>query len=142
MAGSVADALKQIPADMIKSIEVITSPSARYDSEGSSGIINIITKKNTLEGMTLGVDVRAGNRGANLGLNGNLRTGNMGFSLRGYGRAEYGIKGAFENVQTTQTSIGLQKVFRVRQRYLIDFMAVIIWAGIGILLKNPTFLQG
>lgn len=109
MAGSVADALKQIPADMIKSIEVITSPSARYDSEGSSGIINIITKKNTLEGMTLGVDVRAGNRGANLGLNGNLRTGNMGFSLRGYGRAEYGIKGAFENVQTTQTSIGLQK---------------------------------
>lgn len=108
MAGSVADALKQIPADMIKSIEVITSPTARYESEGSSGIINIITKKNTLQGMTLGVDVSAGNRGAMLGLNGNYRKGNMGFSLRGHGRGEYNIKGGFENLQTSITSSGLQ----------------------------------
>ncbi|MEO5581961.1 MAG: TonB-dependent receptor, partial [Saprospiraceae bacterium] len=108
MAASVADALKQIPADMIKSIEVITSPSARYESEGSVGIINIITKKNTLQGMTLGVDLSAGNRGAMLGLNGNYRNGNMGFSLRGHGRAEYNIKGEFSNTQSTQSSIGLQ----------------------------------
>lgn len=110
MAASVADALKQIPADMIKSIEVITSPSARYESEGSVGIINIVTKKNTLQGMTLGVDLSAGNRGAMLGLNGNYRQGNMGFSLRGHGRAEYNIKGEFENTQTTQSSIGLQSI--------------------------------
>lgn len=108
MAASVADALKQIPADMIKSIEVITSPSARYESEGSVGIINIVTKKNNLQGMTLGLDLSAGNRGAMLGLNGNYRRGNMGFSLRGHGRAEYNIKGAFENVQSTQTALGLQ----------------------------------
>lgn len=108
MAGSVADALKQIPADMIKSIEVITSPGARYESEGSSGIINIITKKQTLQGLTLGVDISGGNRGAMLGLNGNYRQGNMGFSLRGHGRAEYNVKGAFENIQSTQTSLGLQ----------------------------------
>ncbi|WP_234733655.1 TonB-dependent receptor domain-containing protein [Tellurirhabdus bombi] len=101
IASSVADALKQIPADMIKSVEVITSPSAKYDAEGSAGIINVITKKNNLQGATLSVDVGAGNRGSNLGVNGNLRTGKMGFTLSGFGRANYNIKGTFDNTQTS-----------------------------------------
>lgn len=104
-ASSVADALKQIPADQIKSVEVITSPSAKYDAEGSSGIINIITKKNTMQGLTLNVDAGAGYRGSNLGLNGNYRKGKMGFSLGGFGRANYNVTGSFDNQQVTQDTI-------------------------------------
>ncbi len=105
-ATSVADALKQIPADQIKSVEVITSPSAKYDAEGSAGIINIITKKNNLQGLTLNVDGSAGYRGSNLSLNGNYRQGKMGFSLGGFGRTGYNVTGNFSNSQLTKDQLG------------------------------------
>lgn len=98
-ASSIADALRQIPADEIKAVEVITSPSARFDAEGTSGVINIVTKKNNLQGMTLNVNSGVGLRGSNLGLNGSARKGKFGFSLGGYGRAGYNILGRFENEQ-------------------------------------------
>ena len=102
-ASSIADALKAIPAEDIKSVEVITSPSAKYDAEGSSGIINIITKKNVLEGAVLNVNSGVGNRGSNLGLNGSLRKGKLGINLGGFGRAGYNVTGAFLNEQQTVT---------------------------------------
>jgi outer membrane receptor protein involved in Fe transport len=98
-ASSIADALRQIPADEIKAVEVITSPSARFDAEGTSGVINIITKKNNFQGMTLNVNSGFGLRGSNLSLNGAARKGKFGFSLGGYGRAGYNINGRFENEQ-------------------------------------------
>src|SRR5690606_9080055 len=54
----VAQLLKQIPSTSIKQIELITNPSARYNPEGMSGIINIILHKNT-----------------NIGFNGNINLG-------------------------------------------------------------------
>ena len=46
------DALQTIPASTIESIEIVTNPSARYDPDGVAGIINIITKKNKLRGIS------------------------------------------------------------------------------------------
>ncbi|MBN7812228.1 TonB-dependent receptor [Algoriphagus sp. H41] len=105
-ASSISDALKQIPADEIKAVEVITSPSARFDAEGTSGVINIVTKKNTLQGATLNVNTGFGLRGSNLGLQGSARKGKLGFSLGGFGRAGYNILGSFDNKQVTNNADG------------------------------------
>ena len=45
-----SDALQQIPASALENIEIITNPSAKYDPDGMAGIINLVTKKNALQG--------------------------------------------------------------------------------------------
>jgi len=54
------DYLASLPASSVKEIEVITNPSAKYDAEGTSGVINVITKKNSLEGVSLLLSGQAG----------------------------------------------------------------------------------
>ena len=50
-ATDLANFLRSMPADNIKSIEVINNPSSRFDAEGSAGVINIQLKKNTVDGV-------------------------------------------------------------------------------------------
>lgn len=52
--------LSLIPANSLQSVELITTPSARYDPDGKGGIINIITKKGTNDGVTLTANVQGG----------------------------------------------------------------------------------
>jgi outer membrane receptor protein involved in Fe transport len=99
VASNVAEALKQIPAEEIKSVEVITSPSAKYDAEGTGGVINIITKKNNIQGASLNINSSVGLRGTNLGVNASLKQKKMSWTLGGFGRAGYNILGFFDNQQ-------------------------------------------
>lgn len=56
------DILNQIPASQIENIEIITNPSARFDPNGVAGIINIILKKNRMQGLTGVMNANAGLR--------------------------------------------------------------------------------
>ena len=58
-----AEALQQLPADSIESVEVMTNPSAQFRPDGSSGLINIITKKNRKPGSSGTVQSSAGTDG-------------------------------------------------------------------------------
>lgn len=80
------EALQQLPAESIEKVEVITSPSARYDAEGSGGIINIILRRSKLGGVNGALTANIGDP-ARYGLNGNLnyRTGDVNiFTNTGY----------------------------------------------------------
>ncbi len=72
------EALRQLPAEAIERVEVITSPSARYDAEGTAGILNIILRKEKTLGLNgsittnIGIPTSSGVSG-----NINLRTDNF-----------------------------------------------------------------
>lgn len=64
--------LRSIPANLIERVEVITNPSARYEAEGMTGIINIVLKKEKQKGINGSFDVSAGypeNYGAAINMN-------------------------------------------------------------------------
>jgi outer membrane receptor protein involved in Fe transport len=75
LADDESSALGSITADIIEKIEVITNPSAKYEAEGTAGIINIVLKKNEKSGTNGSVSVNAGTRrNHSFGLSLNKRT--------------------------------------------------------------------
>lgn len=60
LSDDASNALGTITADMIEKVEVITNPSAKYEAEGTSGIINVILKKNEKKGLNGSVSLNTG----------------------------------------------------------------------------------
>lgn len=86
---SAGNGLRSIPANMIDKVEVVTNPGARYEAAGTSGLINIVLKKNTGHGFNGSFDASvAAPLGYGAGANINYRKGkvnwfaNYGFRFR------------------------------------------------------------
>lgn len=83
LSGDLASALQMIPADEIKSVEIITSPGAKYDGEGEAGIVNIVTQKKIIDGYKASLDGSVGTRNNKNGFNLTLGKGRFSLSARG-----------------------------------------------------------
>ena len=81
-SSDVATALQMIPADQIKTVEVITSPGAKYDGEGDAGIVNIITKKAIIDGYNATISTMLGTKVTRSSLSLNFGKGRFGLSAR------------------------------------------------------------
>ena len=98
------NALRQLPSDAIEKVEVITSPSARYDSEGTAGIINIILRKGKTSGFNGSANATLGDpKNYQTALNLNLRSNKINlFSNLSYN--DGGSPGIFDSNITYLTN--------------------------------------
>jgi outer membrane receptor protein involved in Fe transport len=110
--------LDALPAGSIERIEVVTNPSAKYDPDGTSGIINIVLKKNKLRGMNGLFSVNAGS-GDFTG--GNVLDGTVSLSFRNARLNTFGsysgryLDGYRNNYSTLTQEFSNGAIQRIRQ---------------------------
>ncbi|MFK5974155.1 MAG: TonB-dependent receptor, partial [Flavobacteriaceae bacterium] len=120
LSGLSPEALKQLPAEAIEKVEVITNPSARYDAEGTAGILNIVLKQSKTTGLNGSFSVNVGNPksyGANVSLN--LRRDNFNIFTNTSYRYRSGPGNALfeqENFNTDGSTASFQDEIRDYQR--------------------------
>ncbi|HLO56059.1 MAG TPA: TonB-dependent receptor [Saprospiraceae bacterium] len=136
-----ANGLRSLPANMIDRIEVITNPSAKFEAEGMSGIINIVLKKDNKAGINGSFEASGGwpeNYG--LGANLNYRKGktnffvNYGFNYNNNPSDGYTYQEAYVG-DTTVASYILREGERIR-------LANSVRAGMDFSLSESQTLTG
>ena len=141
LASEQGNALGTITADMIEKIEVITNPSAKYDAEGTSGIINIVIKKEERKGFNGSVTLNTGtphNHSLGLSLNKRTEKFNM-FSQFGVGYRE--LPNDAENIN--RDLINNTNVFSVGEEFRNEqFYNVILGTDYIIDKNNILTLSG
>ena len=117
MSGNSAKSfLDALPANMVERIELVTNPSAKYDPDGTSGIINIVLKKNKLRGVNGNVNVS--------GATGKILNGSTSLSMRNSKMNVYGTysyrhyEGERNNFGELNRFINADSLFRLNQNRL------------------------
>ena len=123
-SSDIATALQMIPADEIKSVEIITSPGAKYDGEGDAGIVNIITKRKVIDGYKSTVNGSFGNRMNKQSINLSLGKGRFGVSARASARYSWPREGRsnrvrrdWEGIDSEGDTIGLNTLSQMSKTF-------------------------
>ncbi len=112
MASNIADALKMLSSESIEQVEIITNPSARYEAEGGAGIINIILKKGSNQGVNGSVTANVSNPfGYSVGANINYKEEKFNlFANLGY-RNDFTKGNSLNETEYIDQNTGLSKSF-------------------------------
>lgn len=133
--------LEQIPADKVSSVELMTNPTAKFDAEGSSGIINIVMKKNEndYEGVNGSISMNAGlDDKYNGSLNLSSRT--KGYTLNGsYDFRSFNMNMTGFNNRTTFGNSSLSNIYSESNNQN-RMRSNLVRAGIDIILNKQQTL--
>lgn len=136
-----SNGLRSIQANMIERVEVITNPSARYEAEGMTGIINIILKKESKGGFNSSFEINGGlpvqyGAGANLNYRKGFTNFFVNYGLRSQKRPGSGYS-FLERYEDGVTNAILSRTNRDRNR-----LSNSISSGIDFLLTDQQTLTG
>ncbi|MEM1001699.1 MAG: outer membrane beta-barrel protein, partial [Bacteroidota bacterium] len=123
-----SDALRQLPADAIERVEVITAPSGRYDAEGTAGILNIILRRSKLLGFNGASTINIGYP-ERYGLSGNLnyRIGNFNFFNTSSILSRFNPGNAFTNTKFDSGFIQMEDREFEREQHSINTSVGFEW---------------
>lgn len=140
-----SDGLKQIPAEAIERIEVITNPSARYDADGVAGIINVIMKKDKRDGINGMVTVSGGKildtYNTTDNFNFNIRREKINFFV-GADCRFYGHPGSGTTQQLSGSDFQTELVTDFNSSWLNNTYSVRLGADINVTPKDLLTISG
>jgi ferric enterobactin receptor len=127
---SLSDALASIPASQIKSVEAITNPGAKYDSQGTGGIINIILFNNRMQGVNGNINLSAGTRLENGSVNLNIRHNKFGVNAFFSGNGQLKSQMPYSQDRFA-TDTSAKTITNLLQNSLTDFERNGFRSGVG-----------
>lgn len=140
-ANNPGDALRAVPADQIERIELITNPSARYEAEGAV-ILNIVLKRNRLEGISVSANAGISNQFANGSLTLGAKIGRWSHTLNLGGRYRYAGTGFTRFYRRQEAPLGTTELRQNGEFLPRRFATNVFYGGEYVRNAEQTFSWG